>query len=186
MAETNKSQMMSEAEIIEAINADSLISVSLEAGQPQKNVKMSTLASVAAGLMSIATIDNKGLQSALNYANSVVFQLSTGSPATDKLFRLADLGYGFIAKVEIIIAGQYTPISVVNLFCGDGKVQKQQLIGDSTYFKIYKDSSYAYVWISKSIGDYARCSCSFTTLRESKVKFADVTNDVNVSSLTQM
>ncbi len=51
MAETNKSQMLSEAEIIEAINKDSLISVSLGAGQPQKNVKMSTLASVAAGLI---------------------------------------------------------------------------------------------------------------------------------------
>ena len=38
MAETNKSKMMSEAEIIEAINADTLVSVSLGEGQPQKNV----------------------------------------------------------------------------------------------------------------------------------------------------
>ena len=51
MAETNKSKLMSEAEIIEAINSDSLVSVSLGAGQPQKNVKMSTLASVVAGVM---------------------------------------------------------------------------------------------------------------------------------------
>ena len=51
MAETNKSKLMSEAEIIEAINSDSLVSVSLGAGQPQKNVKLSTLASVVAGLM---------------------------------------------------------------------------------------------------------------------------------------
>ena len=51
MAETNKSKLMSEAEIIEAINSDSLVSVSLGAGQPQKNVKMSTLASVVAGLI---------------------------------------------------------------------------------------------------------------------------------------
>ena len=49
MAETNKSKMMSEAEIIEAINADTLVSVSLGEGQPQKNVKLSTLASVVAG-----------------------------------------------------------------------------------------------------------------------------------------
>ena len=55
MAETNKSKMMSEAEIIEAINSDSLVSVSLGAGQPQKNVKLSTLASVVAG-----NILNKG------------------------------------------------------------------------------------------------------------------------------
>ena len=61
MAETNKSQLMSEAEIIEAINADSLISVSLGVGQPQKNVKMSTLASVAAGLIGVASQDSKGL-----------------------------------------------------------------------------------------------------------------------------
>ena len=40
MSEANKSLMLSEAEIIEAINSDSLISVSLGAGQPQKNVKM--------------------------------------------------------------------------------------------------------------------------------------------------
>lgn len=52
MAETNKSKMMSEAEIIEAINSDSLVSVSLGSGQPQKNVKLSTLASVVAGIMS--------------------------------------------------------------------------------------------------------------------------------------
>ena len=45
--------MLSEAEIIEAINSDSLISVSLGAGQPQKNVKMSTLASVAAELVGV-------------------------------------------------------------------------------------------------------------------------------------
>ena len=51
MAETNKSKLMSEAEIIEAINSDSLVSVSLGAGQPQKNVKMSTLASVVAGII---------------------------------------------------------------------------------------------------------------------------------------
>lgn len=51
MAETNKSKMMSEAEIIEAINSDSLVSVSLGSGQPQKNVKLSTLASVVAGLI---------------------------------------------------------------------------------------------------------------------------------------
>ena len=51
MAETNKSKMMSEAEIIEAINSDSLVSVSLGSGQPQKNEKLSTLASVVAGLM---------------------------------------------------------------------------------------------------------------------------------------
>ena len=50
MSEANKSLMLSEAEIIEAINSDSLISVSLGAGQPQKNVKLSTLASVVAGL----------------------------------------------------------------------------------------------------------------------------------------
>ena len=51
MAEQNKSQLISEAELIEAINADSIISVSLGAGQPQKNVKLSTLASVVAGLL---------------------------------------------------------------------------------------------------------------------------------------
>lgn len=51
MAEENKSQLISEAELIEAINADSIISVSLGAGQPQKNVKLSTLASVVAGLL---------------------------------------------------------------------------------------------------------------------------------------
>ena len=61
MAETNKSQMLSEAEIIEAINRDSLISVSLGAGQPQKNVKMSTLASVAAGLIGEANLSHRGL-----------------------------------------------------------------------------------------------------------------------------
>ena len=53
MAEQNKSQLISEAELIEAINADSIISVSLGAGQPQKNVKLSTLASVVAGLVGL-------------------------------------------------------------------------------------------------------------------------------------
>lgn len=53
MEETNKSQLISEAELIEAINADSIISVSLGAGQPQKNVKLSTLASVVAGLIGL-------------------------------------------------------------------------------------------------------------------------------------
>ncbi len=64
MSEANKSLMLSEAEIIEAINSDSLISVSLGAGQPQKNVKMSTLATVAAGIMS-----NNGL---FPFVNSIV------------------------------------------------------------------------------------------------------------------
>lgn len=53
MAEQNKSQLISEAELIEAINADSIISVSLGAGQPQKNVKLSTLASVVAGIIGV-------------------------------------------------------------------------------------------------------------------------------------
>ena len=51
MAEENKSQLISEAELIEEINADSLLSISLGAGQPQKNVKLSTLASVVAGII---------------------------------------------------------------------------------------------------------------------------------------
>ena len=140
----------------------------------------------AAELMPNASFNSKGLQSASSYANTVVHQIATDSPATDKLFRLADLDYGFIVKVEIVIAGQYTSVSVVNLFCGDGKVQKQQILGDSTYFKLYKDSSYAYIWISKSLGDYARCFCSYTTLTESKIKFSDVTKNVSVSSLTQV
>lgn len=60
MSEANKSLMLSEAEIIEAINSDSLISVSLGAGLPQKNVKMSTLASVAAELIfGAASTSNK-------------------------------------------------------------------------------------------------------------------------------
>ena len=67
MSEANKSLMLSEAEIIEAINSDSLISVSLGAGQPQKNVKMSTLATVAAGLMPVYTPNIvKGLATTLN------------------------------------------------------------------------------------------------------------------------
>ena len=76
MAETNKSQLMSEAEIIEAINADSLISVSLGAGQPQKNVKMSTLASVAAGLIGVATNDKNGLMP----ASLTIANIHTGNP----------------------------------------------------------------------------------------------------------
>ena len=64
MAETNKSKMMSEAEIIEAINADTLVSVSLGEGQPQKNVKLSTLASVVAGVINTdSTLKNKTLSS---------------------------------------------------------------------------------------------------------------------------
>ena len=59
MSEANKSLMLSEAEIIEAINSDSLISVSLGAGQPQKNVKMSTLATVVAGLLEISPLKVK-------------------------------------------------------------------------------------------------------------------------------
>ena len=51
MEETNKSQMLSEAELIEAINANTLVSISLGKGQPQKNVTLSTLATVVAGII---------------------------------------------------------------------------------------------------------------------------------------
>jgi len=63
--------LMSEAEIIEAINADSLISVSLGAGQPQKNVKMSTLASVAAELMGLPGISIRKKKNTNNTAGKV-------------------------------------------------------------------------------------------------------------------
>ena len=63
MAEENKSQLISEAELIEAINADTLVSISLGAGQPQKNVKLSTLASVVAGLLPTATQSEQGAMS---------------------------------------------------------------------------------------------------------------------------
>ena len=76
MSESNKSQMLSEAEIIEAINADSLVSVSMGAGQPQKNVKMSTLASVAAGLIGEATPERAGL---MPRSMSIVGQWGTTS-----------------------------------------------------------------------------------------------------------
>lgn len=72
MAETNKSQLISEAELIEAINADSIISVSLGAGQPQKNVKLSTLASVVAELLSDSqcrSIVNSAINIAENLEN---------------------------------------------------------------------------------------------------------------------
>lgn len=64
MEEVNKSQLISEAELIEAINADTLVSISLGAGQPQKNVKLSTLATVVAALIPNATDKDRGILSA--------------------------------------------------------------------------------------------------------------------------
>ena len=74
MAEENKSQLISEAELIEAINADSLVSISLGAGQPQKNVKLSTLASVVAGIIGEANNSNTGLMPS-NYQGSLIFRI---------------------------------------------------------------------------------------------------------------
>ena len=45
MAETNKSGLISSAEVIEELNADTLISVAAGAGEPQKNAKLSSFAS---------------------------------------------------------------------------------------------------------------------------------------------
>ena len=96
MAETNKSQLMSEAEIIEAINADSLISVSLGAGQPQKNVKMSTLASVAAGLMGHGGDYFKAKGTALGHADNL--------PNGCFLMKNAESGDGYPASWGVIVS----------------------------------------------------------------------------------
>lgn len=77
MAETNKSQLISEAELIEAINADSIISVSLGAGQPQKNVKLSTLASVVAGLLSIPS-GKRAFSYQTSFANNGTVSINIG------------------------------------------------------------------------------------------------------------
>lgn len=84
MAETNKSQLISEAELIEAINADSLVSISLGAGQPQKNVKLSTLASVVAGLLPV--VSNKG--DGLAKATSAEVGVSSSIISSDKYYKV--------------------------------------------------------------------------------------------------
>mgnify|MGYP003532072404 FL=1 len=68
MAETNKSQMLSEAELIEAINANTLVSISLGKGQPQKNVTLSTLATVVAGIIGIS---KSNVYSTIPYLSSI-------------------------------------------------------------------------------------------------------------------
>lgn len=45
MTETNQSGLISSAEVIEELNADTLISVAAGAGEPQKNAKLSSFAS---------------------------------------------------------------------------------------------------------------------------------------------
>lgn len=72
MAETNKSQMLSEAEIIEAINANTLVSISLGKGQPQKNVTLSTLATVVAGILGISKSE---LYTQISYQNSAELKI---------------------------------------------------------------------------------------------------------------
>ena len=91
MAETNKSELMSKAEIIEAINADSLVSVSLGAGQPQKNVKLSTLASVVAGLIGKASVSEEGIMP-LGYA----FGTSTRTIAKDEVYEVGGVNGLFL------------------------------------------------------------------------------------------
>ena len=91
MAEENKSQLISEAELIEAINADSIISVSLGAGQPQKNVKLSTLASVVAGIIGDASVSKKGLMP-LGYA----FGTSTRTIAKDEVYEVGGVNGLFL------------------------------------------------------------------------------------------
>ena len=82
MAEENKSQLISEAELIEAINADSLVSMSLGEGQPQKNVKLSTLASVVAGLIGGFLDANKQASSANTAVSNGIYYIgSNGSNA---------------------------------------------------------------------------------------------------------
>ena len=85
MAETNKSQMLSEAELIEAINANTLVSISLGKGQPQKNVTLATLATVVAGIIrdemlqvgvSINTLE--GLNAGLTSSSRRVVFFATG------------------------------------------------------------------------------------------------------------
>ena len=78
MAEENKSQLISEAELLEAINEDTLVSISLGAGQPQKNVKLSTLASVVAELLPVASIYKKGLM-----PDSFIGGVSSNQPTSD-------------------------------------------------------------------------------------------------------
>lgn len=91
MAETNKSKMMSEAEIIEAINSDSLVSVSLGSGKPQKNVKLSTLASVVAGLIGNASMSKGGIMP-LGYA----FGTSTRTIAKDEVYEVGGINGLFL------------------------------------------------------------------------------------------
>ena len=116
MSEANKSLMLSEAEIIEAINSDSLISVSLGAGQPQKNVKMSTLATVAAGLFPTVNYSDKGVATPTMY--SMASRKISGNNSSRKWIKLCSVvryeGYLSSGLIEVSGGSNYvSPPSLV-------------------------------------------------------------------------
>lgn len=146
MAETNKSQLISKAELIEAINADSIISVSLGAGQPQKNVKLSTLASVVAGLI---------------IRNDTASRSYGGSESTLKIIKLNGLG-GSI-RFEVLSkktdTGSENVKSECSLLFSNGNIVAKKCVNnhglsyhnDGSSISIYANSAnlaYAFVTIS--------------------------------------
>lgn len=140
---------------------------------------------LVAGLIPNASLTEAGKMSSNLYANASFFGMSTGSPGTNKLYRIASIKTGYISKASIMVAGQYTNPVTFEIICGDGKVIK---IGNptSSYVKIYKDNNYAYIWLSSSLGDYSRGGVYFNTVNASLVKFEDVTSSIDVSNLTEI
>lgn len=148
-------------------------------------ISKSDLASVVAGLMPSASLTKDGKMTSSMYANASFFGLSTGSSGANTLYRICSIETGYITKASIMIAGQYTSPFTLDVICGDGKVTKIGS-GNSSYLKIYKDSSYMYVWLSSSLGSYSRGGVSFFTVYASLVKVEDVTSTVNLSTLTEV
>lgn len=142
MAETNKSKLMSEAEIIEAINSDSLVSVSLGAGQPQKNVKMSTLASVVAGLMDCVKCisTSKTNASSVSIDVSILFKQNEGAPKKWELF-LGQWGQSAIAHA----------IGICRFYFGDGSLNNAIITSSNSVTATAKMDASGILTISTSV-----------------------------------
>ena len=85
------SDLLSNAQQVTSVDGNSIIPVASAAGQPTRNVKLSTLASVVGGLIGTATITKDGLMSSSVYKGLQTIRYGNNPPTSINIGALEGL-----------------------------------------------------------------------------------------------
>lgn len=173
------SDLISNAELVSTLTADSIVSVSTGVGQPQKNIKVSDLATVVAALLPTATFSLRGLMPTRSAIILTSF-LGIGDNANAALKIKSDGGFSFLLALPVS-QGITNLIYVASNMGNSAFVGWTKIFTSMTIRVGYDSSSNIYIQRQYRGAGFVNSEAVITPLSGVMISFEEVTDISNVT-----